>query len=654
MPSDWLRGSRFAYLLVACVLCLAVMSVGCDDRVTDDDEVLDAARRRVVENVLPDISQESEDVLRNLTNLLSALPQICATPMATLGSFTSDLPALGTPRSVVFVGDDEEDEDEDIFFGSWILKWPDVLLGGDGASTTEDTPRVDITLNVRQRSSQQSTLQVVPFTLLPESALLATATGGQPSLLEDRAAFYLFQDEATGVWTLRWQTPETAKVFEGTITAPAFSRVIRRVSDLPGDVVESLEVEATSNLLTFEEMTVPGAKKGFTFFVRPGELIRVELKIGDTEDDLVPITRDQLRIGGGSDQLPTSEDPDDFELATNLPMVMTTGAPTFSAGTDLGTFIWQDVEQNTCNAGEDQWRVRFSTDGVQREFDGDITALDDDESAELTFTTVGPCQGDLTDGGQTLDYTCTLAGDRVGGYDICVTGGRRVRFISAVNDVPDPGLIFVGAERQPPSSPDSFSIVFDIDLEERQSASDLILEDAQIVLRGNSSLDGVLRINPDQLSLDPLCGRLPAEIESIVRPQVASTFQPAEPLVQPRVRFSGGGDYSSSRFDGSSYELEEVEFLDPAVDTLDDVRLFPDRGQIELRTRLEDEVENTFVTGEVEEIEEDETGRVTLPVEYELNISRVIFEVGFNEDECKQLQEVLGFNPCVVNLTIVE
>ena len=188
----------------------------------------------------------------------------------------------------------------------------------------------------------------------------------------------------------------------------------------------------------------------------------------------------------------------------------------------------------------------------------------------------------------------------------------------------DPRLAFVGSDREFPLAADPLNILFDVDLVERQSNRNLTLADAEIVLSGNNDLDGVLRLNPDQVTLEPLCGRLPVEIETIIRPMVALTFGPGEALVQPRVRLNGGGDYSTNRFDGSLYTFQEVEFLDEAVDTLDD-RRFPDRGRIELRTRLEDEVENTVITAEMDEIEH-ESGVTRVPIELDINISSVIFE----------------------------
>ncbi|MCZ6874503.1 MAG: hypothetical protein O7G88_13405 [bacterium] len=624
MHFNRLGGFKPAYMHVALILLVLVMVAGCKENIPDDDDVFDNAKNRVADNVLDDITKESEAVLRNLTNLIAALPQICATPLAKLGAFESALPVLGRPDSVVLIGEDDEDTEEGIFFNSWVLSWLNVILGDDDTSLDEDTdtPPVDITLNVRHQTSQLP----IPFTLVPQSALLATATVGQPPSLEagNTEGFFLYQDAPTGVWMLRWRAIDTAKVFSGTISSATFSRVIRRVSEAPRDVVESLEQEGLATRLRFRETTTPTENKGFTFYARPGERISFELRIGPNEDDLEPITFDQLRIGAGDQQLPADQDLEEFHLATNLPM-NPTGEPAFTVGAELGTFIWQEVASNTCSLGADQWHVRFSTTGDRTTtFTGKVTAIEDDTSAELTFVSIGNCEDDRQDGGQTLDYTCTLQGAQSAGYDVCVTRGHRVLFTPAVDDVADPRLAFVGSDRELPLAADPLNILFDVDLVERQSNRNLTLADAEIVLSGNNDLDGVLRLNPDQVTLEPLCGRLPVEIEMIIRPMVALTFGPGEALVQPRVRLNGGGDYSTNRFDGSLYTFQEVEFLDEAVDTLDD-RRFPDRGRIELRTRLEDEVENTVITAEMDEIEH-ESGVTRVPIELDINISSVVFE----------------------------
>ena len=86
---------------------------GCDANLPDQDEVFPDAAQRVENTLLPPLVDESEAVLRNLVNLLTALPEICATPLASLGAFTSSLPALGKPVVTTFNDSD----------GTWDLTW---------------------------------------------------------------------------------------------------------------------------------------------------------------------------------------------------------------------------------------------------------------------------------------------------------------------------------------------------------------------------------------------------------------------------------------------------------------------------------------------------------------------------------------------------
>ena len=62
---------------------------------------------------------ESQAVFRNLLNFLAALPELCATPIAALGRYTSALPGLGRPDTVEFDDDDSE----------WTLIWLNRVLG---------------------------------------------------------------------------------------------------------------------------------------------------------------------------------------------------------------------------------------------------------------------------------------------------------------------------------------------------------------------------------------------------------------------------------------------------------------------------------------------------------------------------------------------
>jgi hypothetical protein len=139
MRFSWRRWSRPLCLGGVLILLVGILCSGCTEEV-HEDEVFDDVRDQVVENVLPNIQEESQAVLRNLLNFLAALPQLCATPIAALGRYESALPGLGRPDTVE-LDDDGDDE------GEWTLTWLDRVLGDNTPLTVNtNTPRVDITL----------------------------------------------------------------------------------------------------------------------------------------------------------------------------------------------------------------------------------------------------------------------------------------------------------------------------------------------------------------------------------------------------------------------------------------------------------------------------------------------------------------------------
>jgi hypothetical protein len=579
----------------------------CNDDVTDSEDVFSDAEQRVEETLLPELTDESEDVLRTLLNVLAALPEICATPLAELGSFTSSLPAL--QRAQQQVGDTPTlDEDDD----SWEVTWRGAVLGDDEAPLTvdTDTPSVNLTLTILFRASNLVTLRAVPFTLASPSGV-QTVADPPVCATATNEGFFLVQDAVTGEWTLSWCALGETKVFEGQITAQAISRLIRRRSADAQSVVTSLTINDAATSVRFSESTSPLNDKGFRFFIRPGERVRFRLRIGATASSLEDITSEQIRLGL-LQPLPADLDPDDFSLASNVP-IDPRGDPLVTPGIDLGTFIWQDVENNRCTPGqEDQWRLRFSTRANAAVFSGTVNALnDDDNGARLRATAVGVCPAEAVQDVGEFDYTCTVQGDTPSGYDICVTAGRRVGFSPEIDDLRDPGRVFLGAQRAAPPSPDPFTILFEIELEEQQSSRDLRFDEGAVVLRGNSDEEGAFQLNPDQISLDPLC-------------------RFASKNVQPSVRFTGEGEYSTDRFEGSQYVLDDddddddndVGFTTANVDSLADFRRFPDRGKVLLRTRLNNE--DAEITAEMTDIR-DRGGRVIVPIDVELNIDDVMF-----------------------------
>jgi hypothetical protein len=601
MLFSWQRGHQPLYGFGVLVVLVAGLLLGCDENPTKQGDVFSDTAQRVEANVLPPVVDESAVVLRNLVHMLAVLPEICTTPFAELRTFTSTLPTLQTPNTVAF--DNTE--------GSWQMTWSDRVLGDDDNQLTVDTttPRVDVTLIMRFRGQAQQILRAIPFSLLPQTTL-QTAIEPPSFAAGATEGFFLSQDRDSGLWTLRWRNLGATKIFEGRLNATSFTRVIKHVVDRPDDTVTSLEISGATDEITFRETTAVTDQKGFTFFARPGDTIRFRLHIGTSDSTLQSITREQLRIGGGDQQLPDNLNPADFRLLSNLPGDPT-GAPNFTPGTDLGTFIWQEVNNNTCNAGEDQWHMRFSRQNSTTTFSGVVRGVDENNQVSMRVTPIGVCPvGRLDDADRTFSYDCTLADNTPSGYDFCVTAGKRVDFTPELNREQHPGFIFIGAAADAPPSPEPFTILFALNLTERQSSHNLSFSDTdshgRIVLAGNNEEDGATLLNPDQVSLEPLC-----------RP-------PDQPLVkQPRVRLTGGGDYATTRFGGSAYELDDVEFHDTNVTALDDQRRFPDGGDIRLRTRVD--IEDTTVTVPTAEIVS-HNGQTTVPVDVEMQVTGVRFE----------------------------
>jgi hypothetical protein len=366
------------------ILLVSLLCAGCTQEV-DEDDVFDDARRQVEQNVLPEMVDESQAVLRNLLNFLAALPQLCATPIAALGRYESALPGLGRPDSVEL--DDDGDGD-----GEWTLTWRNRVLGdNDPPTVNTDIPRVDITLQLFYLSQRGAPLRAIPFSLAPQTAL--TLVGEPPSYAAgDTEGFFLSQDAQSGQWRLRWRALNTPKVFEGNIRVEsgAFG-VIRRIADGASNAVTSLDVNDSANIIEFTETTAVTDEKGFTFFVRPGERVQFQLALGPVNGSSQSITREQLRIGADDQPLPVNLDVTDFTLSSLLPGDPT-GAPMITQGTDLGTFIWQDVVTNDCNAAEDRWRIRFSRPTGAPLFSGTVSSPDDDGNVFIrSARPVGSC-----------------------------------------------------------------------------------------------------------------------------------------------------------------------------------------------------------------------------------------------------------------------
>jgi hypothetical protein len=582
-----------------------VVLVACTDEGTDESEVFPDAAQNVTQQILPQIVDESEAVLRNLLHALVVSSEICATPLSALGVFTSRLPGLAQPDVVEFNENN----------GLWELGWLSVVLADTDDQLTNNTvPAVNMVLSALFRTRGGTTLRGVPFTLAPIPAL--QIDGEPPSYAAALTeGFFLSQDRQSGQWRLRWRALGTPKVFEGNITVETVAGVvIKRI--VPGEQndVESLEVNTSANTVTFQETTAVEEEKGITFFVRPGERLRFRLRLGPVDGALQAITSEQLRIGAADQALPGGEDPADFRLASSLP-IDPTGTPVFSPGTVLGTFIWQDTVTNGCSVGQDQWRLRFSRPIEEVTFSGTLSSPDDDDGITTRFLSaaaVGSCPaGDLSDQ-RTFTYDCVLTSDAEAGYDLCVSAGGRPNFVTRVNNRRDPRFVFIGASMSPPPSPLPFDIRFNIEIAELQSTRALQLSEATVVLRGNTDQEGiesndteVVILNPDQLTFDPFCRGLGDG-------------------VQPLVRFIGDGEYGTARFDGSAYDLRQVRFTQPDVEALTDIRRFPDGGEVRLITRVEEEIENSRIIALMPNIQP-VNGGVGLPVQVEIKIDATTF-----------------------------
>ncbi len=411
-------------VLLSAVLVAVVGSLlACSEQFSGADDALGDTAERIEEGVLPPIVEEAEVVLRNFVNFLPALLEICATPIGELGEFVSQLPEL--QRAQQQVGDTFTIDDSN---GFWQAAWRDVIFGDQDGQLVPGVvaPSVDVMITARFRNSGFGAIRAVPF-VLPSRELVRTSR--EPGDLHTCTAttpegFYLFQDRTTGIWTLAWCAQGTDKVFEGSMTAPSFSRVSRRASSDAVEEVESLTANVSSTSLQFEETAAPLAAEGIRFFVRPGDFINFELRIGPVGGATSSVTREQLRLGvfnANEEQfLPADMDPADFQLSTAVPLVPT-GQPDMTLRRDLATFIWQDDMPGPCTgANEAFWHLRFQA-ASSALFSGFIALTDDDApSRELRAFRVGRCQEgrfDLEDDNERLVYECTVDNTAENGYD---------------------------------------------------------------------------------------------------------------------------------------------------------------------------------------------------------------------------------------------
>ncbi len=581
--------------------------IACSENFTNVDDALGDTAERIEQIVIPPIVDETQTVLRNFVNALAVLPEVCLTPVGELGEFVSGLPEL--QRAQQQFGDTFTINDIN---GAWEAVWRDVIFGdqdGQLSGAEVDTPSVDMMLTVAFRDAGFGSVRAVPFLVLASEAIPTIRQPSEPPVCTAQSpeGFYLFQDGMTGLWTLSWCAQGAPKVFEGTIQAPAMTRVSRKASAAATEEVESLTINSASTTMQFEETTAPLVTEGIRFFVRPGEFLNLELRLGPEGEDTVPITREQLRLGGDESLLPTNLDPGDFEFATDVPIV-TTGRPNFTPGTDFGSFVWrEDTTTGPCAAtGETLWRLRFSTP-TRAMFSGFVRIGDDDApNPVFNIFRVGRCQEgefEFEDDGQRLNYECEFDDATESGYDVCVGGAQRLQFSPEVNEVRDPTRVSIGGANRRPSSEDPFSLVFDLEIQERQSTRNLVLEDSRVVLLSTTEENGDDPLQSEQISLEALCrpsGELPVN-----------------------VRLIGRGEYATERFEGSRFEFEDIEFTDAQPTVNVSSERLPNLGEMELRTRDEDDtIEITVPTAEIA----DTNGRVTARIDLKLILDTLELE----------------------------
>ncbi len=587
-------------LLITGIAAIACGLMACSEDFSSIDDALGDTGQRIEQIVVPPIVEETQVVLRNFVNTLALFPEVCAMPVGELGDFVSGMPEL--QRAQQQFGDTFTINDLN---GSWRATWRDVIFGdqdGQLSGAEADTPSVDVMLTVRFRDAGFNAVRAVPF-LFPVNASIRTIR--RPSeppacTAQTPEGYYLFQDESTGVWTLSWCAQDTSKVFRGAIQTQALTRISRKASATTTEEVESLTVNVGSTLMRFEETTAPMVTEGIRFFVRPGDFIDFELEIGPEGGGTTRISREQLRLGGDESFLPANLGPGDFELTTEVPVVPT-GRPDFTPGSDFGSFVWREDVAGPCTAADETlWRLRFSTP-TRNMFSGFVRIADDDAADPgLRVFRVGRCQSGLLefeDSNERLNYECEFEDATESGYDVCVSGAQRVQFSPEANEVRDPSRVSIGEASSRPQSQDPFSILFDLEILERESAQNLDLQDARVTLLSTTEDGSDDGLRADQVSLEALCrpsGEIPVH-----------------------VRLIGVGEYATERFEGSRFDFDDVEFTDALQTRNVSAERLPNLGEMEFRTRDEDD--DVVITVPVAEFA-NTNGRVTSSIDLTLTL----------------------------------
>ena len=597
----WLASVARCGLLIVVLAAACFGLLACSEEFSGAEDTLGDTAERIERLVMPPIVEETEALLRNYLNFLPVLLEVCATPVGDLADFTSQLPEL--QRAQQQFGDTFTLDDRN---GAWQAAWRDVVFGAQDEQSAAGVAGIDVMLTARFRNTGLASVRAIPFNLPADEGIptsrdpgdLHTCTAATPE------GFYLFQDRFTGLWTLGWCAQDASKVFEGEINAPALSRVSRKVSGASAETVDSLAVNSSSTLLRFEETTAPLTAEGIRFFARPGEFVEFQLSMGPAGGDASPIARGQLRLGafaaGVEQLLPAPLNPGDFELVTAAPVVPT-GEPDFTLRQDFATFIWRDDSPGPCTAADETlWRVRMQSDRSVM-FSGFVAVADDDaDDPGFRVFRVGQCQAGLfefEDDNQRLNYECVVDDAADNGYDVCVSGARRLQFSPAVEEIRDPTRLWIGAGNDRAPAQDPYTVFYELEMKEPRSARRLELTNGRVTLLSTTEEGNEIRLRADQVSLEALCQPLDDE-----------------PV---HVRLIGNGEYATERFEGSRFEFEELDFTNGLRTGDVSVQRLPDRGELELRTRnVEDLIEIIAPMPELS----DASGRVALPVDFTLTL----------------------------------
>jgi hypothetical protein len=191
------------------------------------------------------------------------------------------------------------------------------------------------------------------------------------------------------------------------------------------------------------------------------------------------------------------------------------------------------------------------------------------------------------------------------GYDVCVSGAQRVEFSPEVEKVRDPTRVWIGSGNYRPPAQDPYTMLFDVEMEERHSARHLELTDGRVTLLSTTEEGNEEKLSVDQVSLEALCHPLDDQ-----------------PVF---VRLIGDGEFATEQFEGSRYEFEELDFtngpnpndLKVPSDFNVSARRLPNRGELELRMRdIEDTAEITVPASQFT----DTDGRVVSTVDITLTL----------------------------------